>query len=227
MSYRYKRPAFSITTLRKQLNDKYPKRDRASDGIVGDPRHAATASDHNPNSLGIVRAIDIDVDGIPAAVIAENIRKRGAAGDKRLNPGGYVILNRRIASAAHGWGWRVYTGRDPHTSHIHVSVSTSRAGYDLTGAWTGIIPRTVVAVRKDPVVSIGYNGYKRSQTVLNIQNALVKHGLMTTPQVDGKFGTTTQRAVKKLQVMFELPPTGVVDTSTWRALRHERLRKAA
>lgn len=224
MSYRYKRPANSITALRGQLNTKYPKRDKGSDGILGDARHAASKSDHNPNSLGIVRAFDIDVDGIPAAVIAENIRKRGAAGEKRLNPGGYVIFNRRIAAADHGWTWRYYGGSDPHTSHIHVSVSTTRAGYDLAGAWALIIPSAVVAPKGDPIVRRN-DKMRPSQTVKNIQTALVKHGLLSSRQVDGKFGPTTEGAVKRLQSMFQIPATGVVNGPTWTALRHARLRR--
>ena len=46
--------------LREQIDDSFPDRDRTSDGWIGDTRHAARKSDHNPDEQGWVRAIDID-----------------------------------------------------------------------------------------------------------------------------------------------------------------------
>ena len=46
--------------LRDMVDDRWPRRDRASDGWLGDSKHAARTSDHNANSKGIVHAIDID-----------------------------------------------------------------------------------------------------------------------------------------------------------------------
>ena len=48
--------------LREQMDDSFPDRDRSSDGWLGDTRHAARKSDHNPDEQGWVRAIDIDAD---------------------------------------------------------------------------------------------------------------------------------------------------------------------
>jgi len=48
--------------LREQFDDSYPDRDRTSDGWIGDTRHGARKSDHNPDVKGWVRAIDIDRD---------------------------------------------------------------------------------------------------------------------------------------------------------------------
>ena len=41
----------------------------------------------------------------------------------------YVIHNRTIWSASHGWAPRAYTGSDPHTSHVHVSGRHGAACY--------------------------------------------------------------------------------------------------
>ena len=54
--------------LREQIDDYFPDRDRKSDGWIGDARHSASKSDHNPDysnknsQWAYVRAIDIDKD---------------------------------------------------------------------------------------------------------------------------------------------------------------------
>lgn len=114
--------ATPLITLRDALNRHWPHRDHASDGFIGDARHAATKSDHNPDPHstppGCVRGGDYDADGIHAPFVAEHLRQLGAAGDRRL---AYVIYNRRYTGPDTGWRWVEYTGEDPHTSHIHVS----------------------------------------------------------------------------------------------------------
>jgi hypothetical protein len=88
---------------------------------VGDSRHASRKSDHNPDKLGWVRAVDIDArlctsDGI-SADLADQIRI-AAKTDKRIS---YVIHNGKIASKVLGWRWRKYNGINPHTKHLHCS----------------------------------------------------------------------------------------------------------
>lgn len=51
-----------LERLRAQVNDKWPNRRKDSDGSVGDTSHAARPSDHNPDSRGVVHAIDITHD---------------------------------------------------------------------------------------------------------------------------------------------------------------------
>ena len=109
-------------TLRNQINASFADRDKRSDGWIGDSRHAATKSDHNPAApSGVVRAIDVDADLGGAAnnahYLANQLRVLGKT-DKRIS---YVIFNRKIASRILFWKWRKYSGIDPHTSHIHIS----------------------------------------------------------------------------------------------------------
>lgn len=111
--------------LREQFDDSFPDRDRTSDGWIGDTRHSARPSDHNPTeSLRVVRAIDVDRDVSGSAKpdlmpdIADQIRLAAKAGDKRIS---YVIFNGRIASSRMGWRWRKYSGSNPHNHHCHIS----------------------------------------------------------------------------------------------------------
>ena len=111
--------------LRLQVDDSYPDRDRTSDGWIGDLRHSARPSDHNPDAAGIVRAIDIDRDLSGKAKpdlmpdLADQIRlfaKRDKS--KRIS---YVIFAGKIASPRMGWRWRKYSGINPHNTHLHCS----------------------------------------------------------------------------------------------------------
>jgi len=112
--------------LRLQIDDTYPDRDRTSDGWIGDVRHSARTSDHNPDSKGIVRAIDIDRDLAgkkkPDLMpdLADQIRLC-AKSDKRIS---YIIFNGKIASSRMGWRWRKYSGVNPHNHHCHISFSS-------------------------------------------------------------------------------------------------------
>ena len=110
--------------LRLQVDDNYPDRDRTSDGWIGDARHSARPSDHNPDEQGIVRAIDIDRDLSGKAKpdlmpdLADQIRLCARAGDKRI---AYLIFNGKICSAKKAWAWRPYDGVNKHNHHCHIS----------------------------------------------------------------------------------------------------------
>ena len=112
--------------LREQFDDTFADRDRRSDGWIGDLRHSARPSDHNPDPTSgmVVRAIDIDRDvhksGKPDLMpdIADQLRLAAKAGEKRI---AYIIFEGRIASSRMGWRWRKYSGSNPHSKHCHVS----------------------------------------------------------------------------------------------------------
>jgi hypothetical protein len=111
--------------LREQFDDIFPDRDRRSDGWIGDLRHSARPSDHNPDpKTGVVRAIDVDRDvhksGKPDLMpdIADQLRLAAKRGEKRIS---YIIFAGRIASSRMGWRWRKYSGSNPHNAHCHVS----------------------------------------------------------------------------------------------------------
>jgi hypothetical protein len=88
--------------LREQFDDSFPSRDRTSDGWIGDTRHAARPSDHNPDAQGWVRAIDVDRDVSGRAKpdlmpdIADQIRLLCKSKKERRIT--YIIFDGRIAS---------------------------------------------------------------------------------------------------------------------------------
>lgn len=107
--------------LREQIDDAFADRSRRRDGWIGDARHAARKSDHNPDAAGVVRAIDVDADlgqkNAEAFDLADQLRLL-ARTDRRIS---YIIFNGKIASWRRNYKWRKYTGLNPHTHHIHVS----------------------------------------------------------------------------------------------------------
>ena len=109
--------------LREQIDDSFPERSRKSDGWIGDSRHSARTSDHNPDwaANGCVRAIDIDArlsdnKGL-STYLADQIRQYGKT-NGRIS---YVIHQGKIASSLLGWRWRKYKGINQHNHHIHIS----------------------------------------------------------------------------------------------------------
>jgi hypothetical protein len=135
------RLAKSLEKLRAQINAKFPNRSKLSDGWIGDPSHQTTDSDHNPHikeaKANVVSAIDITNDpahGCDANKIAKVLV---ANKDPRVK---YVISNGMKAySYAVGkslpWTWRVYTGKNKHDHHFHISVLAQKALYDADSAW--------------------------------------------------------------------------------------------
>lgn len=121
----------SIKAAFSQADARWPGRDTGADGSIGDAAHASRASDHNPDSRGIVHAFDLTHD--PGAGVDGNLTSEMAVNDPRTK---YVIWNRRINSRD-GRGWRPYSGSNPHTHHIHVSIHATSAAENDTAPWWG------------------------------------------------------------------------------------------
>ena len=125
------RLARSLETLRDEIRSVYPG---TTVWTIGDAAHVV--SDHRPNAAGVVCAIDVKGDkGLDLAEFAEHLRRTNHRAVK------YVIFNRRIWSKAlNSQGWRRYSGSNPHTTHVHVSVGVGPDGrstgpYDDTTPW--------------------------------------------------------------------------------------------
>lgn len=120
--------AASLVNLRTEINTRWPNRDKKSDGWIGDAAHQARESDHNPDSRGIVHAIDVDKDGIDTTfVISRCLRDNW--------PTSYVIYNKKIWRAKNDWKAETYHGDNPHTDHIHISIKHGTNWEDAKWHW--------------------------------------------------------------------------------------------
>lgn len=123
------KPVAGVSVMRDQINKRWPNRDKRSDGILGDAAHSARQSDHNPDSKGLVHALDIDEDlrgskndniWLADQIIAYARMRR--SGSNRLK---YVVYENEIASgtyANHFWTWR--GDNYGHEIHMHISFTT-------------------------------------------------------------------------------------------------------
>lgn len=116
--------------LRAQIDARFPSRDKRSDGWIGDTDHQQRKSDHNPDSEGIVYALDIDENmgkgrnrnGRTARHLADQLTAyamSGLPGSDRLK---YIVYEDQIASGTYSGSWWKWRGKGyGHTQHIHVS----------------------------------------------------------------------------------------------------------
>jgi hypothetical protein len=120
--------AASLVQLRNEVNASNPNRDKSSDGWVGDTSHQARVSDHNPDysAGGIVRAIDVDRDGIDPYRLVQV-----ACRDSRVE---YVIFERKIYERGRGFAPIAYNGSNPHDKHVHISLRHTAAAA-AAGPW--------------------------------------------------------------------------------------------
>lgn len=128
----------SLLVLRDQANALAPNRAKGADGTICDTNHPTT-SDHCPHDVPgvgpeMVSALDLTHDpagGFDSYRFAENLRSHR---DKRIK---YVISNHQMfssyaTSSYAAWTWRPYSGTDPHTNHVHISVLDAAISDDKT-----------------------------------------------------------------------------------------------
>lgn len=163
----------SLVSLRDEINRAHPNRDKTSDGWVGDTAHAARVSDHNPDygSGGVVRAIDVDKDGIDTAKLL-----RIAIASPSTE---YVIWNRRIYGRWSGFKAEVYTGTNPHDKHMHISIRHTKTA-EAARKW-GYYGSTASTPTKPTYTAAQIT----ARTEANI-------GTIVDDVIAGKYGTSTQ-----------------------------------
>lgn len=208
----------SLAEFRKTVNDNFPKRDKSSDGWIGNAAHAKTKSEHNPDAKGCVHAIDVDVDDNDTGRDLRREILKACIGHKAV---WYVISNGIIYSRTHNWEARKYTGPNPHFTHVHISILlTSAAESDTTlrlvktegttpwGALYGGVAGTRVIRR-----------WSRGNDVRQLQDVLNKwYPKRKALDEDGEFGPDTEETVKFMQKNAKLTVDGIVGAKTWHAL---------
>jgi len=115
----------AIAVLR-QATALSPKRKKLSDGLLPSAAHlkASPTSDHN---TGLAVDLTHDPDsGVDCSEIFEKLKE-----DKRVK---YLIFNKKIWSKDKArLGNRSYTGSNPHTKHLHISINDGHG--DDTSPW--------------------------------------------------------------------------------------------
>ncbi len=148
----------------------------------------------------------------------------------------YVIFNHRSWSS-YNREWSTYTGYDPHTSHIHISLSWNGARAH-TSFWTGkiwaadygpcqvftsqpaVAPTNIARTR--PCVAAVMSP-RRSTLPFSwlggAGDAVAAAQRSLRVPVTGTFDATTQGAVLRFQRNHDVPRTGALDKPTWASLK--------
>lgn len=107
-----KSPTPAALAVLRQATALWPKRNKASDGLLPSAAHISQSpnSDHNTG-----HAVDLThdpINGVDCRVIYSELKK-----DKRVK---YLIFRGRIWSRSRGEN--TYTGSNPHNKHLHISI---------------------------------------------------------------------------------------------------------
>lgn len=196
----------SLVNLRDEVNRKWPNRSTASDGWLGDEAHRDRPSDHNPDWLGRVHALDITASGVdPLEILAKAIKHPSTE---------YVIYNGHIYSRSYQFRRREYTGDNPHRTHLHISVSHTWVGRNSSQAWLPtpwLLPDGIL-LGKDNWKERIWNGSENALAARHVRLVQGDLGILKT----GRMGAFTAYRVKKAQERVGLKPTGIVGPEYWK-----------
>ena len=127
-------PCRASRAVLDQASERWPNRNRASDGLCASAAHSAQnpTSDHEPDSRGICHAADLTKDVAAGCNVHELWNGLAARRDRRVK---YLIRDRQIWNPSVALYWRAYYGSNPHEKHGHVSILT--AFEDDVADWFG------------------------------------------------------------------------------------------
>jgi murein L,D-transpeptidase YcbB/YkuD len=188
----------ALSQWRAEINKRFPRRDRQSDGTIGDAAHAASSSQHNPDSDGSVDAydMDVDLDGTnndrgPADHIEalKQAFQKHPASQLWIHDG--QIANRDIDN----WRRRKYAGSNKHNRHIHWQTRTS--GEKSTRPWE--VDRVLDATNvkaSTGTTGIGKRTLRKGMKGPDV--GFLQRWLGVKPD-DNIFGDDTEAAVRRYQ----------------------------
>ena len=118
-------------TFRDQLDAKFSKRDKRSDGWIGDAAHSVRFSYHNPDENGIVWALDVDENmgtrglwrrGYACKRLADQLVQYAASdlpGHDRIL---HAVYEDQVVSGTFQSSWWKWRGSGyGHTIHLHIT----------------------------------------------------------------------------------------------------------
>jgi len=225
----------NLNELLDQMNARFPKRDKASDGAIGNTSHAARPSSHNPDKTGSpeyrdgdsrneVRARDIDKDlkdthGVTMEKVVQHWIKNARNG--KLPWVRYFIFNGRIWHKRDNFKTRKYTGSNKHDKHVHVNSDFTQSADSATKTnWLlkdfGV-PKPKPPVKPQPAQPAKPVSPEQTAAVQKIQRAL-------EVEPDGNWGSKTDSHaqlmhsaaqaitvnldIKKIQAIIDTPGDG-------------------
>ena len=237
------RVAASLELLRAEINEIAPLRSTKSDGAIGDKAHRASASDHNPNDANVVCARDFTHNPGRGADMHRISRRIVAVLPPALK---YVIWDHQIWSRARASeGWRPYSGSNPHTKHMHVSVGRGPDG-DSTGPYDDMTPWGLLAAAPKPTAPAATDwseeiamalptitnnkapkaARKRAQSLLAANGYAPENTFNSQGEPDGNWGPASKAALKRFQAKHRVKDSvlangegdGVLGRYSWEAL---------
>ena len=121
-----KRATPAAIAVLRQATAISPSRKKASDGLLPSKAHINQSPDSDHNTGYAVDLTHDPESGVDCSDIFEKLKE-----DKRVK---YLIFNKKIWSKDKArLGNRPYTGSNPHTKHLHISINN---GYgDDTSPW--------------------------------------------------------------------------------------------
>ena len=203
-----------LKALKKALPEKgYTFVGRMPFQTIGDAKHSARKSDHNPDSSskppGIVRAADIFLSRDELAGLAEAIRKMKPKFVK------YLIFDGRMWSSYPKrqyppFTWRPYSNakKMPHDKHIHLS--TNKFGDHMDASAWHSLPVMKSAMSEIPGKSPGYDHPVKAVNEHRVLELILSH----PKQAWGNLHETT----KAVQELVGSKPDGIVGPRTRAAI---------
>lgn len=138
-------PAPACRKALEEASQLWPNRRKTSDGICSSPTHRKQSPNSDHDFGNAVDLSDDPANGCDAHRLADLLSK---ANDPRVK---YIISNRRIWNPSRDKPgvWRPYSGSNPHTLHIHVSIHSHARG--STAAWWTPLLRPL---KEDPFMAL-------------------------------------------------------------------------